>query len=340
MEAGDADRLGHRRAASSAPSAPAMATGTRPSAPDRGPGCARPGGRGWAGLAADRSLAAHRQGRDDAATQLANDAFDLAGEAKDPDALAWAHGMLGMLGAARGDHDTARRHWSRAWPWPRPCPTLCLGGGLNNLALALRATGEIDLATEHTRTALELCARQGDRHREAAYNNLADLLHLGGRHAEAMDHPGQAVAIFAEVGEPAPWSWRSGSWSPAAPACGRLADGPDLHLQAGRGCRRALGAVAALAGGAGLVQAGVLPAATGSGGCWAPATSAISWPRASPRARCASPASSERRGGRSATARLAPAWRPPAGLPAAALRRRGRAWPRSSGCGCTTWPRR
>jgi tetratricopeptide (TPR) repeat protein len=87
---------------------------------------------------------------------------------------------------------------------------------LNNLALALRATGEIGLATEHTRTALELCARQGDRHREAAlHNNLADLLHLGGRHAEAMDHLKQAVAIFAEVGEPGalePEIWKLVSW--------------------------------------------------------------------------------------------------------------------------------
>src|SRR5206468_9926591 len=64
----------------------------------------------WAGLAADRSLAAHRQGRDAAAEQLADDALALAVEAGDPDALARAHGMLGMLAVARGDHDGARRH--------------------------------------------------------------------------------------------------------------------------------------------------------------------------------------------------------------------------------------
>ena len=99
-----------------------------------GPGGAE-GGR--AGLAADRPPGRPPPGRDDAATQLANDALDLAGEAGDPDALARAHGMLGMLGAARGDHDTARRHleqslalaealptpapgWrpSTTWPWP------------------------------------------------------------------------------------------------------------------------------------------------------------------------------------------------------------------------------
>ena len=170
-----------------------------------------------AGLAADRSLAAHRQGRDAAADQLANDALDLAAEAGDPDALARAHGMLGMLSAARGDHGPARRHLeqSLALAEALPDPSARVAA-LNNLALAHRATGEVDLAVEHTRTALELCARQGDRHREAAlHNNLADLLHLAGRHAEAMDHPKQAVAIFAEVGEPGtlePEIWKLVSW--------------------------------------------------------------------------------------------------------------------------------
>jgi DNA-binding SARP family transcriptional activator len=170
-----------------------------------------------AGLVADRSLAAHRQGRNDAAQQLANDALDLAGESGDPDALARAHGMLGMLSAARGDHDTARRHLEQslilAEALPDPSARVA---ALNNLALAHRATGEVDLAIDHTRTALELCTRQGDRHREAAlHNNLADLLHLAGHHSEAMDHLKQAVAIFAEVGEPGPPNpeiWKLVSW--------------------------------------------------------------------------------------------------------------------------------
>ena len=170
-----------------------------------------------AGLAADRSLAAHRQGRSDAAQQLANDALDLAAESGDPDALARAHGMLGMLGAAGGDHDSARRHLeqSLALAEALPDPSARVAA-LNNLALAHRATGEVDLAVDYTRTALELCTRQGDRHREAAlHNNLADLLHLAGQHTEAMDHLKQAVAIFAEVGEPGPPNpeiWKLVSW--------------------------------------------------------------------------------------------------------------------------------
>jgi DNA-binding SARP family transcriptional activator len=168
-------------------------------------------------LAADRSLAAHRQGRDDAATQLATEALALAEEAGDPDALARAHGMLGMLGAARGDHDAARGHLrqSLALAETLPDPSARVAA-LNNLALAHRATGEVDQAIAHTEAALELCARQGDRHREAAlHNNLADLLHLAGRHDEAMDHLKRAVAIFAEVGEPGalePEIWKLVSW--------------------------------------------------------------------------------------------------------------------------------
>ena len=125
--------------------------------------------------------------------------------------------MLGMLGAAGGDHDGARRHLeqSLALAEALPDPSARVAA-LNNLALAHRATGQLEAAIAYTRTALELCARQGDRHREAAlHNNLADLLHLDGQHTEAMDHLKRAVAIFAEVGEPGtlePEIWKLVSW--------------------------------------------------------------------------------------------------------------------------------
>jgi DNA-binding SARP family transcriptional activator len=170
-----------------------------------------------AGLAVDRSLVAHRLGRPAAAQELAGQALALATEAGDADALARAHGMLGMLGAAGGDHDGARRHLeqSLALAEALPDPSARVAA-LNNLALAHRATGEVEAAIANTRAALELCARQGDRHREAAlHNNLADLLHLAGRHDEAMDHLKRAVAIFAEVGDPGtlePEIWKLVSW--------------------------------------------------------------------------------------------------------------------------------
>jgi DNA-binding SARP family transcriptional activator len=170
-----------------------------------------------ASLTADRSLAAHRQGRHGDADGLAREALALAGQAGDPDALAKAHGMLGMLGVSRGDHDAARRHLeqSLALAETLPDPSARVAA-LNNLALAAGATGDLDRAIGYATAALELCARQGDRHREAAlHNNLADLLHMGGQHGEAMAHLKQAVAIFAEVGEPGtlePEIWKLVSW--------------------------------------------------------------------------------------------------------------------------------
>ena len=49
----------------------------------------------------------------------------------------------------------------------------------------------------------ESCVRWGDRHREAAlHNNLADLLHQAGDDEGSMAHLKEAVALFAEIGEP------------------------------------------------------------------------------------------------------------------------------------------
>src|SRR5215212_5322219 len=63
-----------------------------------------------AGLAVDRGLVAHRQGRPADAERLAAEALELATEAGDADALARAHGITGMLASSAGDHDRARRH--------------------------------------------------------------------------------------------------------------------------------------------------------------------------------------------------------------------------------------
>src|SRR4029453_5475365 len=97
--------------------------------------------------AVDRGLVPHRQGRDTDAERLAPEAMELATEAGDADALARAHGMLGMLASSGGDHDRARQHLEQS---------LALAEGLadpsarvaalNNLALAHRATGDLDQA--------------------------------------------------------------------------------------------------------------------------------------------------------------------------------------------------
>src|SRR6266540_1613218 len=108
-----------------------------------------------------------------------------------------------MLATSAGDHQRALEHLeqSLAHAGKLRDPGARVAA-LNNLALVHRATGRLDLALELTAAALDLCAAQGDRHRQAAlHNNLADLK--------------QAVAIFAEVGEPdrlQPAIWKLVEW--------------------------------------------------------------------------------------------------------------------------------
>ena len=80
---------------------------------------------------------------------------------------------------------------------------------LNNLARLRGGAGEIDAALVLLQQAIDLCVRQGDRHREAALlNQRADWLHRAGREAEAMDSLKAAVAIYAAIGQ------ESGGWQP------------------------------------------------------------------------------------------------------------------------------
>ncbi|HZD38002.1 MAG TPA: tetratricopeptide repeat protein [Actinomycetes bacterium] len=142
---------------------------------------------------------------------------DLAEAAGEEAALAQCHNLVGMLATSAGDHRRALEHLERslehAGELHDPGARVA---ALNNLALVHRATGRLDLALELTHAALDLCAAQGDRHRQAAlHNNLADLLHADGRHDEAMTHLKQAVAIFAEVGGPdrlQPAIWKLVEW--------------------------------------------------------------------------------------------------------------------------------
>ncbi|HEX5570704.1 MAG TPA: tetratricopeptide repeat protein, partial [Ktedonobacterales bacterium] len=88
---------------------------------------------------------------------------------------------------------------------------------LNNLALALRAAGQIERALPLAEAALALSVTQGDRHHEAAlHNNVADLLHASGHVEDAMAHLKQAVGIYAEIGVEAgavqPGIWKLVEW--------------------------------------------------------------------------------------------------------------------------------
>jgi tetratricopeptide (TPR) repeat protein len=93
---------------------------------------------------------------------------------------------------------------------------------LNSLVLAHGQAGQVDRAIGYLEAALELCSRQGDRHREAAlHNNLADLLHADGRREEAMAHLSTRWRSSPRSASRAPSNRRAGSWSPGSPARGK-----------------------------------------------------------------------------------------------------------------------
>jgi DNA-binding SARP family transcriptional activator len=158
---------------------------------------------GRARVLADRSLNAHRRGRTDEADELAAQALVEAEAAGDERALAQAHNIAGILASHRGDLDATRAHLEASIALSEKlADPVATAAALNNMALALKGS-EIERALALAQRALDLCARVGDRHREAAmHSNLADLLRAAGRDEEAKGHLRLSAAIFADVGEP------------------------------------------------------------------------------------------------------------------------------------------
>ena len=158
-------------------------------------------GGGGSRVLADLALALHRQTRFEEARELIDEAASRA-EATHDDALAQAHNIAGVMANFREDPEDALEHLGRSLAIAERLddPGARIAS-LNNLALVMRSKDELGPAEDLTRAAIELCVRQGDRHREAALrNNLADLLRAAGRDEEAMVCLKDAVAIFAEIG--------------------------------------------------------------------------------------------------------------------------------------------
>jgi DNA-binding SARP family transcriptional activator/Tfp pilus assembly protein PilF len=161
-------------------------------------------------LLADRSLAAHRLGRDADAAELAAASLGLAERAGDERAGAQAHNILGVLATRRGDAANARAELEQSLTLAEASDDVVARiAALNNLALVDGDVGRLEAARA-------LAATIGDRHREAALaNNLADLLHAAGRQEEAMAVLKEAVALFAEIGEDSarePEIWKLRDW--------------------------------------------------------------------------------------------------------------------------------
>ena len=169
-------------------------------------------GAAKARILADWSLAAHRSGDEARAKRLATEALGLAERSKDRRAIAQAHNILGVLGAS-----DARRHLETSVQIARELGDRAAhAAALNNLALALKESGELDRARELTEQALADCEALGDRHRAAAlHNNLADIFRAQGRKDESMRHLKRAVRLFSEIGEAGttePEVWKLVRW--------------------------------------------------------------------------------------------------------------------------------
>ena len=163
-------------------------------------------------ILADWSLAAHRSGDGARAKRLASEALGLAERSKDKRALAQAHNILGVLGAAG-----ARTHLESSVRLARELGDReAHAAALNNLALALKDAGELARARELTEEALAECEALGDRHRTAAlHNNLADIHRALGSKEESMRHLKRAVRLFSEIGEAGtsePEVWKLVAW--------------------------------------------------------------------------------------------------------------------------------
>ena len=165
-------------------------------------------------VSADLALALHLDARPEEARAAAERALVTATAVGDPIAVAQAHNILGLL---EPDPDEALAHLRDS---DRAAEEVADTGtriaALNNMALVHRRKKELSEAIEAAEQALELCARRGDIHRQAAlHNNLADAFHEIGDETRSREHARAAAALFAQVGEPgvmSPEIWKLVEW--------------------------------------------------------------------------------------------------------------------------------
>ena len=166
----------------------------------------------------ERSLVELRAGDPTLAGRDAQEARELADRLEDPRLAGLAERLVGLGAFARGDLAQARSALERSLDLSAddPDPTSRIAA-MTALALVLAADGEVDAALAVADDAIASCRRIGDRHLEAAVeNHVADILHEAGRPDDSMTHLKRAVALFADVGDPAlerdPGIWALAAW--------------------------------------------------------------------------------------------------------------------------------
>ncbi len=162
-------------------------------------------------LYADWALLKHRVGDADGAVSLAERAVALAEEKGDAEILARA---LNILGVVTESESQAQAHLDRALDLVGIDDPARMAA-LNNKAHLLTAGGNIDEAQRLVEEAIQIAARSGYRHHQAALlNHLADLRHQDGDSDGAEQALTEAVTIFADIvaGDWEPEVWLLREW--------------------------------------------------------------------------------------------------------------------------------
>jgi DNA-binding SARP family transcriptional activator/tetratricopeptide (TPR) repeat protein len=161
-------------------------------------------------LYADWALLEHRRG--DRGAALARAEAAVAAASTDLERSR----ALDILGVLTEDPGSACQILTESLDLAADDPVLRMAA-LNNLGLALERAGDRDAAMAPALEALDLAAKVGDRHREAAlHNRVADLLHAAGDEEGSREALHRAVSRFAAVGaDPATWEpevWLLTQW--------------------------------------------------------------------------------------------------------------------------------
>lgn len=135
-------------------------------------GLAQEQGSARAAVLADWSLTAYNRDAIARAWELAQRALTIADLAGDSRARAQAHNMMGILARRQGELDTASFHLKSSLEIAAALNEISMHiAALNNLALTLVEGGKFDEAQRLFDEALRLCTKLGDRHHEAALHN-------------------------------------------------------------------------------------------------------------------------------------------------------------------------
>lgn len=162
-------------------------------------------------LNADWALLAHRSGDVAKAEEMAHRSLGEALSSGDDSLVAHAHHLVGIV---TPDYQEARAHFETALSLSADDPIQRMAS-LNGLARAMSKSGELREALPLVQEAVELAAKIGDRHRQAALlNHQADLHHHLGETRQAEELVTESVRLFAEI-EPDAWEpeiWLLTGW--------------------------------------------------------------------------------------------------------------------------------